>query len=451
MNLYKKAQPFVLSIACLFALPVYAAVSEDKAASLDRDLTPTGAERAGNASGTIPAWDGGLRQPLPSGDVRLPAKLFENEKPTLTIDSINVEKYADKLADGTRYMLQNYPGYALNIYPSHRTFAAPNYIYERTRRNATQTTLVNESISFDAFSGGIPFPIPQNGAEAILNHQWNWRGADLALKGDIWFVSSSGKASMNGGNIQEFSFPWAYPDGREDKWNKKLWAAVLVTTTAPAHSAGEKLLIHGPADMVHEKTDAWTYLTGQRRLRKTPNVQYDVPNNFTSGIINFDDGNGFNGAIDRYDWKLVGKQELYVPYNNNNLAYADLKDLIQPSFVNPNYTRWELHRVWVVEATLKSGARHVVPKRRFYLDEDSWQVLVTDQWDAKGQVWKTFNLTVFNYPEVPVLYNAGMHVYNLQAKDYALVTVINDSGSLSFKPLPAEMFTPQSLERSGVR
>lgn len=451
MPFNKKITSLALCIASLLHVPAFAAVAEEQAAQLGKNLTPLGAEHAANADGSIPAWDGGLDKPLPASDPRLPGKLFSDEKPKLSLTAANAAQYAGKLSEGSLYMLKNYPGYRMDVYPTHRTARAPQYIYDRTRQNATGMEVLDYILDFSKFHGGTPFPIPQNGQQAILNNQWNWRGADNTLDAYTWFVSSSGKRAMTAGNTLQNSFPWAYAPGRKDPWDGKLLGAVIITSTAPAYSAGEKLLIHGPADNVHQATNAWSYLTGQRRLRKAPNVQYDVPNNFTSGVINFDDANGFNGAIDRYDWKLVGKQELYVPYNNNDLAYAKSEDVVGEKFANPDLLRWELHRVWVVDATLRSGARHVVPKRRFYLDEDTWQVLVTDQWDAKGQLWKTHNLTMFVYPQIPVAYNASTFVYNLQARDYAALNLINDKGAVKFDELPNSMFTPQSLERSGVR
>ena len=99
------------------------------------------------------------------------------------------------------------------------------------------------------------------------------------------------------------------------------------------------------------ETQGWTYLTGQRRLRKIPNVQYDVPFQYTNGNTNWDDSYGFNGATDRYDWKLVGKKEVYIPYNNNNMTYVeDLDQLMGPQYVNPDHVRFVQER-WLNEVT----------------------------------------------------------------------------------------------------
>jgi len=444
----------LLALCMVAALPLQslAAVSEAEASRLGQDLTPFGAIKAGNADGSIPAWTGGLTEAVPRESRKLPPRLFTDEKPLFSISADNVDQYADKLFLGTQHMLKSYPGYRIDVYPSHRTAAAPQYIYERTRKNATRTTLTNQTMDMDTYVGGVPFPVPQDGEQAIFNVQWNWRAPDSTVNANTWFVSSSGRRALTAGNILQVTTPYHYPDDRPDPWEGKLWGPTLVTATAPAYSAGEKQLVHANPDQgLITPVNAWAYLTGQRRLRKAPNVQYDVPNSFSSGLTNFDDSWGFNGAIDRYTWELVGREEFYVPYHGNNMTYAKATDLIGEKFANPDLMRWELHRTWVVEANLKPGARHVVPKRRMYIDEDSWTIVGSDLWDAKGQLWKTFQLPPLTFPEVPVSVTVPTIVYNLQAGDYTFMNTLNDGGEVNFDPLPASMFTPQSLERSGVR
>jgi hypothetical protein len=437
--------------AALFAVQANAQVSAAEAEQLKTTLTPFGAEKAGSKDGSIPAYTGGLtggalKSPRPG----LPPALFENEKPVLQIKADNADQYADKLTDGFKYLLKNYPGFRVDVYRSHRTFAAPQFFLDNSLYNATHAKLAGESVT--GHKGGVPFPIPKTGLEVVLNSQWNWRGADRQLNGETWFVSAAGKRSLATGNILTESFPYFY-QGKKDPWEGKLRGAIMVETTAPAYSAGEKTLILGPRDPVGEETNGWTYFTGQRRLRKVPNVQYDVPFPYTSGNTNYDDAYGFNGATDRYEWKLVGKKEMFIPYNNNNMAHVeDLDKLMGPQFVDPDHVRFESHRVWIVEGTLKSGARHTVPKRRLYVDEDSWNIVSTDQWDAKGQFWKSISLMTWVYPEVPVQAVFSHLIYNVQSKAYALQNTINRApGGVSFKAMPQDFYTTQSLERSGVR
>lgn len=441
-----------LIAAALAGGSAQAAVSADEAKQLGSTLTPCGAEKAANKDGSIPAYEGGLTGAIKSPRAGLPPKLFENEKPVLQVKADNAEQHADKLADGHKALLKAYPGFRIDVYPTHRSFAVPKAVEEGCRANATGAKLVNEAVT--GHRGGVPFPIPKTGLEVMFNNMWTWRGADRQINAETWFVSAAGKRSLATANIVTEAYPYYYGvDGRSDPWNGKLRGAVVVEVTAPAYSAGEKTLILGPRDPIGEETNGWTYFTGQRRLRKVPNVQYDVPFSITSGNTNFDDNYGFNGATDRYDWKLVGKKEMFVPYNTNNINYVeDLDKLMGPQFVNPDFVRFELHRVWVVDAELKSGARHTVPRRRFYIDEDSWNILITDQWDAKGQIWKSINILPWVFPEVPTIANFEHIVYNLQSKAYNLQNSINRSpGGMNFKAMPEGFYSTQSLERSGVR
>lgn len=439
------------ALAALSA-PLHAGVTSEEAELLKTTLTPFGAEKAGNKDGSIPAWTGGLAKATRSVP-RLPPNLFADEKPVLSISAKNVDQYADRLTDGQVYLLKNYPGFRIEIYPTHRTFAAPQAVYDATYKNALNGKLINNNMTVSDVRMGIPFPIPKRGEEVILNAQNNWRTADFSFTAESYAVSSNGQRSLTTANTVTATVPYQYPSGRKDPWGGTAYSASLVEITAPAFLAGEKVLTLSPMDAINVGPRAWTYLTGQRRLRKTPNVQYDVPFPYTSGMTNFDDANGFLGALDRYDWKLVGKKEIYIPYNTAGIHHVpDLNKVLGPQYVNPDVLRHELHRVWVVEATLKNGARHTVPKRRFYVDEDSWWIVASDQWDAKGQFWKAFFFGTFPLPEAPVTQMITNIMYNVQSKGYGVLNLMNrEPGQFTFKQVAADDFTPQALERGGVR
>lgn len=445
----------VLALATALAVMslAHAGVSKEQADKLKTEFTPTGAERAGNKEGTIPAWTGGLTNAAPSPNARLPADPYASDKPLLTITAQNVDQHAEKLSEGSRVLLKTYPGYKINVYPTHRSFAAPQWVYDNIYRNAQTAELINDGLSVKGSLGGIPFPFPKRGEEVMHNNNHNWRGVDFQFSGDAWVVGAGGKRNLATSNIVAVTIPHYYDKGRKDPWDGKFYSSSIVDVTAPAYSAGERAFTLQPKDYVSDQPQSWTYLTGQRRLRKTPNVQYDVPFPYTSGLTNFDDANGFLGALDRYDWKLVGKKELYVPYNTNAFYLAEgLDNIMGPQFINPDLLRWELHRVWVVEANLKANARHNVPRKRFYVDEDSWWVLQTDQWDAKGQFWKSIQLLPLLDPAVPVTFVATNIIYNVQQKGYVLSNSMNQAPhGLKQKRLPAEEFTTQAIERGGSR
>src|SRR5690606_21713718 len=97
----------------------WSAVGEQEAARLGKDLTPVGAEKAGNKDGTIPAWTGGItRSPAgwKPGDPRVDP--FKDDKPLFSIDASNVDKYKDKLSEGQQTLIRTLKGYRMDVYPT---------------------------------------------------------------------------------------------------------------------------------------------------------------------------------------------------------------------------------------------------------------------------------------------------------------------------------------------
>ena len=162
----------------------------------------------------------------------------------------------------------------------------------------------------------------------------------------------------------------------------------------------------------------------------------------------------FNGSLERYDWKLVGKKEIYVPYNNYQLHSPDLsfQDILTPLHINQQHPRYELHRVWVVDATLKAGSRHLYKRRTFYIDEDSWQILAVDIYDNRDQLWRVSEGFAINYYSIPTTwYTLEVHT-DLQAGRYLAFGLHNEFGPYSFDAsFPTSNFTPSALRREGKR
>jgi hypothetical protein len=221
----------------------------------------------------------------------------------------------------------------------------------------------------------------------------------------------------------------------------------------PARRAGEALLVHDPLNYLNGSRRAWQYLPGQRRVKLAPDIAYDTPNPVTSGMTTYDDAFMFNGKMDRYDFKLVGKKEIVVPYNNYRLVYnTKIDDVLKPQFVNPDVARWELHRVWVVEATLKPDARHIYAKRRFYIDEDTWIVVATDAYDARGNYFRAgFNFLTPSYDEAAVFGDTNAF-YDLIAGTYTMLGLVSETGGVRYiDRLPEKEWTADALAGSGIR
>jgi hypothetical protein len=444
---------FAIAVAMTCVGAAQAAVSADEAAKLKTTLTPLGAERAGNADGTIPAWDGGYTK-VPAGYVSGDPRpdFFAGEKPLFSITAANMAKYADKLTDGEQGLLKKYPKFRMDIYPTHRSAAAPQWYYDNTFKNATRAKLTGEGYTFEGAYGGVPFPITQNPHEMILNHSTAWvRGESSTSPSRCFTVTPDGKLSLVSDGTQEQQFPYNYHDGSLETYSGYYNIGRYVQS-APASKAGEAILAHFPSDE-HKRIGLWQYLVGQRRVRRAPSVSYDTPDSVTSGMGFFDEAFMQFGPWDHHDYKLIGKKEIYVPYNNNRANAAAPEDLFKPDFMNPDLVRWELHRVWVIDATLKPGKRHVVAHRRFYLDEDSWQILLTDGWDAKGDLWRMVYTLTELAPDVPALVgNMAWGVYNLQTGGYYLNAATN--GTSQFKVVkrrPETFFSPEELANLGLR
>ena len=431
-----------------------AAVSENEAARLGQDLTPMGAIMAGNADGTIPAWDGGISAPpagFNSGDHHTDP--FAADKPLHTITAQNKDQYKEKLTAGHLAMLDTYPdSYKLNVYKSHRSAAFPQRIYDATRVNASKARLVDDGNGVSDAIIGIPFPIPSSGGEVIWNHLLRYRGETVGRWIAQAMPTRSGKYTLVKFE-DEFDVMYSKPGAKfEDLNNIILYFKQKVI--APARLAGYILLAHETLNQVKQPRAAWTYNTGQRRVRRAPNVAYDNPGTASDGMRTSDQFDMFNGAPDRYNWELVGRKEMIVPYNAYMLHSSDVKykDILTPKHINPELARYELHRVWVVDATLKEGTSHIYSRRTFYIDEDSWQILAVDQYDRRGNLWRVSEGFPINYYDVPTLWSTLEVHTDLQAGRYLAIGLDNQSRMYDFNlNRTAKDFTPAALRRDGHR
>lgn len=440
----------------VFASHSWAAVSVKQADRLKQELTPLGGERAGNGK-DIPPWRGGLTLP-PLGYSKPGehhADPYPQDQPLFTITASNMKQHAQYLTEGQQEMFRKYPDtFRMPIYQTRRTAAAPEWVYENTYKNAIRAELGGEGNALLYAYGGIPFPIANNGLEAIWNHITRWRGIYLTRRASELAVHKDGDYSLVTVQ-QEVEFNYYRRDRSIEDLDNVLFY-YLSFTKAPARLAGGAVLVHETLNQVDEPRQAWGYNAGQRRVRRAPNLAYDTPIAAADGLRYADDTDMFNGAPDRYNWKLLGKRELYIPYNNYRLSAKGVNydDLIQPGHLNPDYTRYEKHRVWVVEATLKEGMRHVYQRRVFYLDEDTWGIAVADQYDAADELWRVNMAYIKTYYELPVTWTTMDVFHDLKAGRYHLQGLDNQEEATidySQEPPGERYFTPAELRRRGRR
>ena len=436
-----------------------AGVTAEQAARLGADLTPMGAEKAGNAAGTIPAWNGGIKSAAEAGAPGFKPgghhpDPYANDKPLYKIDASNMSKYAANLTAGHKALLSAYKtDYFLNVYPSHRSAAFPQRIYDAVKGNATTAKLTGTGTGVTGAIGGPPFPIPQSGIEVIWNHILRYR-ADVAER----FIGQAAVSRTGTYNLVKFHdetmVTYALPGATEAALDNVI-VLFIQETTAPARLAGEILLVHETLDQSKEQRRAWLYNPGQRRVRRAPNVAFDNPGTGSDGLRTSDQFDLYNGSPERYDWKLVGKQEIVVPYNAYKLHSNKVKndDIIKPLHINQDLARYELHRVWVVDATLKAGQRHLYKRRTFYIDEDSWQILVVDCYDDRDQLWRIQEGHSVEYYDVPTFWTTLELTYDLQAGRYLALGLDNEEPQtvdFNVKRTAAD-FTPAAIARRGTR
>ena len=452
----------VLPVALLTIPSIATAkISKDQASQLGTTLTPMGANPAANADKTIPAW-GGTIVGTPagitfakSGDVY--PDPYASEKPLFSITKANMEQYKDKLTDGAIALLNKYPdSYKMDIYPTHRDFRYNKEMEQRTAWNVGNAELVGSIDGLQNFTGSAPFPIPGNGAEVIWNSRMNQPMPVAESLFDEVAVYPNGETQRFRSKLVIES-PYAYGDfpiGTTTETIGDIAAYVFYEVVEPKRKKGEMVVVHEPLDQFKHERKAWVYITGAKRVKRAPNVGYDTPVG-PGGLMTADDNMGFNGAMDRYDWKLVGKQEKFIPYHNYSFDDPKLtyEQLLTPKHVNPDYMRYELHRVWVVEATLKEGQRHVYGKRRFYVDEDSWLIASADMYDGRGDLWRVgLNNTVYDFYLKGFIARAQIN-YDLQSGAYIAMRTVNETQPTNYamETKGANFYTPNNLRKMGRR
>ncbi|KIF59978.1 hypothetical protein NX10_15160 [Pseudomonas fluorescens] len=438
----------------LLATGVMAAVPAAEADKLGKSLTPMGAEMAGNADGSIPAW-----KPLPKNAGSVDSKGFlsnpyASEQPLFTITAKDVDKYKDKLAPGQYAMFKRYPEtFKMPVYPSHRGATVPDDVFAAIKKNATSTNLVSGGNGLENFDTAVPFPIPKTGVEVIWNHITRYRG------GSVTRLVTQATPQPNGSySLVYFQDQFVFRDKMKD-YDPANPGNILFyfkqKVTAPARLAGGVLLVHETLDQVKEPRSAWVYNAGQRRVRRAPQVSYDGPGTAADGLRTSDNLDMYNGAPDRYDWKLEGKKEMYIASDSYKLDDPKLKysDIIKAGHINQDLARYELRRVWHVVATLKEGQRHIYAKRDFYIDEDTWQAAVIDHYDGRGQLWRVAEAHAENYYDKQVPWYALETLYDLQSGRYLALGMKNEEKQaydFGFTATTSD-FTPAALRQDGVR
>lgn len=429
-----------------------AAAAADPAARLEADLTPTGAERAGNASGTIPPWTGGVA-PVPRAGPGVPrGDPFAADRPRFTITQANWRQYAALLPAGMQALFARDPDQRMLVYPTRRSAALPPSVTAAIARNARTAHAAPEGIEWgvEGAAGGLPFPVPANGAEAIWNHLLGYWGPARENRVQTWSVLPDGGAELVNDARETVDFP--YYQGAPAASPGRIFVRREVSA-GPAERAGSAYVQKQPLNAARDRYVVWEYLPGERRVRQSPALSYDTPDPAASGLQSFDDYYMFSGSPDRYDYRLLGKREMLIPYNENRLFALPIRQILRRRHPDPDTLRYERHRVWVVDATLRRGAHHISPHRRFYLDEDSWMIVYVDAWDAQGHLWKFTEAAMYLLTDLPAMVPASQFVFDLDSGAYVFAFAFNNQPQqyAITPPHQAADFTPEALTLRALR
>ncbi len=362
-------------------------------AQLGTTLTPSGAEMAGNKDGRIPAWKNEVQATdgWAWGMQRKDFWKYKNDKAQYAINAGNAAQYSEVLTPGQLALLKQNPGFQMEVYPTRRSCSVPDFVAENTRKNVASAKMGENGWSLKAaVVPGVPFPMPASGAQAMMNMKMRYRGQGVEFQNGYTFVSPRRGSEdwIQAAYEQSYFFPAGKKGSNNlaDVGNVEYFT--YFTYRSPAALAGQALAANIYLD--NPSGETFYYFPGQRRVRRLPAYAYDAPQIGFENQYLLDETNMFTGTLDRYDWKIAGKKEILVPYNVFG-AYdfkAKISDVVQKNSLASANRRYELHRVWVVEATIKQGARHVSPKRTYYLDEDSWNAVLAEDYDVQGALWK---------------------------------------------------------------
>ena len=402
-------------------------------------LSPVGAEVAGNAAGTIPPWTGGLRAPPANWQSKQGyVDPFAGERPLFTVTAANLQEHRERLSPGLQAVLARTTEFRMPVYPAHRTAGYPDKSKPRPSVTGSETA---------AKQGTVPFPEPRNGLEAISNHLLRDLGGGVERSFDSFVVRANGDFSKIGFHDQR-----VYDENFDTPVPNRLFS-YLGYFLSPADLVGTIYLVHEPNPLSADERKAWIYNAGQRRVRRAPDLAYDNVQNGSDGLAVVDQYDGYNGSPNLYDWQLLGKREMLVPYNNYRIGDKRVPygEVIRKGSPNSDLLRFELHRVWVVEAKLKAGQTHLYPRRLFYLDEDSWSVLLSEAYDSRGKLWRVGLHSLVQYYDALVPWYRFELWFDLSNDSYVLTGLDNEYKTPWNFGIQGRMqdFAPDALRRMG--
>ncbi len=370
---------------------------------------------------------------------------FSDDSILFTITSENYEQFEEHiLTPGQVAMFETYPNsFKMNIYKSRRSCSVPQEVLDLTIENATMT---DEGEGIEGVVGSIPFPNPSEALHHVWNHILRYRGVDIAGGSPYYIINPDESRTYGAGKAVARNFwnPFASND-------KGLQGMIMSKVTEPPRLADAAVLVVESLNALKTPRRAWVYNPGTRRVRRAPDIAYDNYSGFSQGLTTTDSFDGFNGAKDRYDWTDLGVQLRFMPYNAYKFHEATIEQTLTAFHVNQEFLRYELVRVNVVRADLKSDKRHILPHRVMYFDYDSHNMLSEDVFDGELNIMRYRELPQINYYDEPMCNSIHSATYDLATRRYILNNVrSSDVPKINWRvetPHKENMFTPEGLKR----
>lgn len=383
---------FLLATVHAQDIPGGVLMPRDGGQRLLSELTPLAAIPAGNGS-DIPPWRGGVRMPPPTavmGAERVAA--YQSDQPIIRINGNNWQQYSQYLATGLQSLFQQNPdSFEISVYPTRRSAAAPDAVYDAVYRNAVRVQIERGHMYGKFALGGIIFPIAQTGQELVWNHLSRWRGYGRTAAVEDWQPTDSGWQRLRWQLDEKIPFysQLHRPQATESIFTRDLIANGLSLSEVANTRIGVK------------RDERGAYPTGWQ-------ANFPAP----------EDRDMFSANPSDYVWTLLGSREMYVPYNQNPQQLPELSLGQHPAM---DRIRFEKHRVWLVDGVLRKGAHGLYQKRVFYIDEDSSAILMADLYDTDGHLWR-FNLALpVCWYELPALASIAELSLDLLARNYAAI------------------------------
>lgn len=419
-------------------------------------LTAVGAEQGGNRDGAIPPYTGGLTRSQWPSSYKPGQKLadpFPNDRPKFTITAANLAQYASRLSDGHRALFARYPDYSMPVYETRRSVAFPQAVIDATKANNGKAR-APAADSLEGAKLGFPFPQPKTGVEVLWNHRVRYRGDSALLQYQQAVVSPEGAIRALGNAVFRVLFRYGNVRDPGDVESENMIAYGTFSVARPGGRPEFVALFHETANSLKRARGIWVLLVNAGKMFRVPPIGYDQPYPETDAIQYIDMVDMYNGLFDRYVWKLVGKRELYIPYNSYRLSDGRYKnrDLLTKGHFNQAGTRYELHRVWVVEATLRAGNTHSFGKRLFYVDEDSWNVTLVENHDPKGALWRFQEGHILPLYDVQAAFAVPSLTYDLKAGSYFAERLFSESPPIQYGlPMRDQEFLPAAVQNKYSR